>query len=658
MKTKFFSKNFMLFFVLVNLLLSCVDDNSDFATPQVKCIEPQIKVTNTLSELKALAVGNIHQIKDSMVVEGYVVSSDEQGNFYASISIQNPEGTAGVKLSLDQRNIYTRLKVGQKVYLKAQNLFISNDGGKGDVALGTRNNDYIGRLPETLLDTFLIPSCEALSEWGLIHRITLNNLSDTQLNTLIEIDDVQFRADEIGGKYFDAANSIGSATNRHIIDKYGHELIVRNSEYSTFANDDLPSGNGKIMGVLSKFNGQYQLFIRTTNDVQFVNKRKLWGFASEVKGDPISISKLIETYKNTNLTITENSYIEGVITMSSQQGNVPNKNAFIQDDTGALALRFDKVQQLFKGYKVRIKVKGLKFDNYAGLIQLININQGQDVQVLEINAPMPTPKTLSIESLLNGAHQSEYVRIENVQFEQSLVTFSGDKFITDCSESISVFTNNLATFSNEIVPSGNGAITGIVSNYNGPQILLRSPEDAVNLNGNRCVQPEAFFSENFETLPNGPNIYLTGWFNIAEAGSKLWHSERYKGNTYAEFSPYHSKEQSNIGWLITPPIDMDIYSNEYLIFETAQHHFDNATLEVYISNDFDGNEADLLKATWTKINAVLASKSDTPYQFISSGKIDVSSYTGQIYLAFKYTGSGSTKSDGGFFVDNIKVFGK
>jgi len=658
MKTHSFSKNFIFFFVITILLFSCVDDNSDFATPQVSCVEPQIKVTNTLADLKAQAVGNIHQVKDSMVVAGYVISSDEQGNFYASISIQNPEGTAGVKLSLDQRNIYTRLKVGQKVYLKAQNLFISNDNGKSDVTLGTKNNDYIGRLPETVLDRFLKPSCDVISEWGLIHRLSLNNLSDTQLNTLVEIDDVQFRADEIGGKYFDAGNSIGAATNRHIIDKYGHELIVRNSEYSTFANNVLPSGNGKIMGVLSKFNGQYQLFIRTTNDVQFVNKRKLWGFAPDVKGNLINISDLIKAYKNNYSVITENDYIEGVITMSSQQGNIPNKNAFIQDSSGALALRFDKVHQLFKGYKVRIKVKGLKFDNYAGLVQLVNINQGQDVQVLEINAPMPTPKTLSIESLLNGAHQSEYVRIENVQFEQSLVTFSGDKFITDCSESISVFTNSLATFSNDIVPSGNGTIIGIVSNYNGPQILLRSPDDAANLNGNRCAQPEAFFSENFETLPNGPNIYLTGWLNMAEAGSVLWHSERYKGNTYAEFSPYHSKEQSNIGWLITPPIDMDIYSNEYMIFETAQHHFDNATLEVFISNDFDGNEADFLKANWIKVNAVLASKTDPPYKFISSGKIDISSYSGEIYIAFKYTGSGSTKSDGGFFVDNIKVFGK
>jgi len=657
------AKNIFNFFIglmaISGLLNSCVNDNSDFQTPQISCQEPDITTTNTLSELKANTVGGIHQISNDIIVSGYVVSSDEAGNFYSSISIQNQDGTAGVKLSLDRRDIYTQLKVGQKVYLKAKGLYISNSGGDSDVALGALFNGNIGRLPDIEVNSFLLRSCDAVDESTLVHPASLSNISDAQLNTLVEYDNVQFKADEVGGNYFDPNNTIGSATNRYIVNKDGNKLIVRNSKFADFSNEPLPSGNGKIKGILSKFNGTYQLFIRNINDVQFTNDRKLWGFADNVTGTTTSIASLREAFRNGTFNITDDDVIEGVITMSTQSGNLTSRNAFIQDDSGAIVIRFDtKKHSLFEGYKVRVKIKDLSLGEYAGLLQISNVNQLSMVQVLDINTPMPAAKTITIDNLLSDAYQAQLVKIDNVQFTQTLVTFGGGKTVTDCIKTFPVFTSSYANFANDIVSSGNGTIMGIASNFNGAQLLIRNSEDTAGMTGERCAQAEPFFSQNFETQPNGPDLNIAGWLNVAEAGNMKWHTEAFGGNTYAEFSPYQSGDTSNIGWLITPPIDMDTHTDETLTFETAQHHYGTASLKVFISNNFDGTEVGIATATWVDSGATIAGNSDNWYGFILSGNIDLSSYTGKIYIAFKYTGSGSTGDDGGFFVDNITVLGK
>jgi hypothetical protein len=97
-----------------------------------------------------------------------------------------------------------------------------------------------------------------------------------------------------------------------------------------------------------------------------------------------------------------------------------------------------------------------------------------------------------------------------------------------------------------------------------------------------------------------------------------------------------------------------------LTFRSAQHHLDvdsplNA-LEIYISSDFDG--LNIGSATWIPIEANLPKQATPWHQFIGSGGVDLSAYTGKINIAFKYTGSGKNLAlDGAFQVDDVAVFG-
>ena len=96
------------------------------------------------------------------------------------------------------------------------------------------------------------------------------------LHKLIEFDAVQFADESLGKTYFDKTlnpSPTWTATNHIIKDASGASIIVRVSEFATFSTKSIPSGNGKIRGVLTKYNNDYQFMIRTENDVKLTNDR-------------------------------------------------------------------------------------------------------------------------------------------------------------------------------------------------------------------------------------------------------------------------------------------------------------------------------------------------------------------------------------------------
>jgi len=92
-----------------------------------------------------------------------------------------------------------------------------------------------------------------------------------------------------------------------------------------------------------------------------------------------------------------------------------------------------------------------------------------------------------------------------------------------------------------------------------------------------------------------------------------------------------------------------------LVFQTAQAFVDNAanTIEVLISTDFDGTN--VTAATWQTLSATFPTTSATYYQFIKSGVIDLSRFTGTAHIAFRVKGNGTTL-DGTYQIDNIRVY--
>lgn len=261
--------NIFIVFLSVTLLTSCVKDTYD--DPIGECVDPGLTKTKEVTDIYALATGTTKTYSTDDIIEAYVISSDEGGNFYKSMYLQPIDGSKGFNVSIDEGNIYTKkLQPGKKVLLKLNGLAYANPTsfGRGLIFGAPPTEQFaVDRLSSLTYKNFLIPTCTTVNEDGIVHHVTLAQaLSDTYLNTLVEIDDVQFKTDCATYSKPDFDTSLKITNGIQTLD-------LRTSRYANFAGNSVPSGRGKIRGVLAKYNNGYQIVIRTERDVKLTNPR-------------------------------------------------------------------------------------------------------------------------------------------------------------------------------------------------------------------------------------------------------------------------------------------------------------------------------------------------------------------------------------------------
>jgi hypothetical protein len=165
------------------------------------------------------------------------------------------------------------------------------------------------------------------------------------------------------------------------------------------------------------------------------------------------------------------------------------------------------------------------------------------------------------------------------------------------------------------------------------------------------------FKEDFSDATDNTNLDTPGWTNLAQTGTKIWSEQAFSGNGYAEFSSFGSGQAVNVGWLISPAMNMDTQEGEKLFFQSAQNFLrsrDNS-LELLVSTDFNGTN--FASSSWENIPVVTPTPETERFLFVSSGVIDLSKYTGNLYFAFRVKGSGTNSNlTGTYQIDNIKVY--
>ena len=171
------------------------------------------------------------------------------------------------------------------------------------------------------------------------------------------------------------------------------------------------------------------------------------------------------------------------------------------------------------------------------------------------------------------------------------------------------------------------------------------------------------FQEDFNTtlLPDDNTVLNTpGWTNFAQTGTKLWTEQFYK-NGYAEFSPFNptatTPESSNIGWLISPSLNMDLQDGEKLSFQSAPAFLRSTdfTLDLMISTDYNGTNFNA--SSWENIPFNKPNLTSEWYGYINSGVIDLSKYKGNLHFAFKVSGAGNNANlRGTYQIDNINLY--
>jgi hypothetical protein len=370
--------------------------------------------------------------------------------------------------------------------------------------------------------------------------------------------------------------------------------------------------------------------------------------------DYITIEQLREMFEDGISQVDTNVYIQGIITLTPELGNLPAFVAYIQDSTAGICLTVSGTNSFSRDSEVKILCRGVSFTEYNGLLQFGDIGIADQTTLISLAPAPPEPETVTISSLLSGEHQAEYVRIENVQFEEP-GTWSGDNILTDCSDELEVYTRSDATFSSDALPAGNGYIMGVASNYSGVQFIVRD-ETENSMTGDRCGSAGTIYlSEDFSTLVQYDDVStLTGWMTYPEAGTKTWYGNTVSTRKWVQATAYNSGQASVITWMIAPAVDLTLATSPYLIFDSADGYDNGATLTLYVSTDYTGS-ATPWTSTWTELNFTLPVSTASGYsQFVSSGKVDLSPWKGsQVWIAWVYDGdTGRTTT---WEVDNVMV---
>lgn len=271
--------------VLLATQVSCIhDDNWD--APQIVCNNKFDAPTKTLAQVVAMAPASgkyvIPNKQDSepIIFDGYVVSSDEQGNFYKTISFQDaPENpTVGLQIEINNSMNYTDFPVGAHIRIKANGLVIARDAGV--VKLGAVDPNYnVGRIPASAMGRYMSGVCDGngLEIKTIVPtEVTLANVKqDKYLNTLVKIKDVQFDdAAILAGRLMDKdSNGAFVDTDRKIVDANNqNSTAIRTDGYFKESAYVIPNKSGNVTVVASRYNTTTQLIIRSTKDLELTKE--------------------------------------------------------------------------------------------------------------------------------------------------------------------------------------------------------------------------------------------------------------------------------------------------------------------------------------------------------------------------------------------------
>lgn len=203
-------------------------------------------------------------------IEGFVISSDEAGNYFEEVIIQDaPENPqTGVRVLIDESPLFTFYEVGRKIFIKLSGLHIGDANGVLTLGVGTNldkipaplQQDFITRSPEI---AEIIPTPISILDFANARENTFILLSEVQF-TKAEVVDATFTFAGEPADEFDGERTLIGCDN-------SLSVILSTSTFADFKSIALPSESGSIAGTLTRnFQGEtYNLVINTRDNINF-----------------------------------------------------------------------------------------------------------------------------------------------------------------------------------------------------------------------------------------------------------------------------------------------------------------------------------------------------------------------------------------------------
>ena len=271
MKTNTYNSLFLWILILISVtIFSCQKewDAPEFKVPEYTGPQPNKTIQDIKNKhlvLDSYVLDSICSYDEEFIVDGVVISTDEGGNFYKSIVIQDETGA--IEIQMDMNGLFNLYPLGQRVVIDCRGLVVGDYNRYYQIGWEYRKYS-IGRLNAISFDRYIhkvgLPSLDSLPEPVLGTQIDFNSLND--VGKLVKLENCQFDQASWGKPF-----SYNEFVTEHTVNISGvtTPIIVRTSNYARFRSLKVPSGVGTLVGVLTIYNNTYQFMIRTKADIQF-----------------------------------------------------------------------------------------------------------------------------------------------------------------------------------------------------------------------------------------------------------------------------------------------------------------------------------------------------------------------------------------------------
>lgn len=399
------------------------------------------------------------------------------------------------------------------------------------------------------------------------------------------------------------------------------------------------------------------------------------------------------------LSFDEEKIVEGYVITSDSTGNL-FKTLSIQNDltnpTLGLQVEMDRTN-LFNNYpngsKIKINLKGLNVGYDRGMLKIgenyvdnngvtrvgrmaeFKIN-GHVVRTCDERQYATPVEFNNITELLNGGVFNTLVTIHNVQFDNSELgnTYATSgvtvnrKLVDNQGKTMILRNSGFASFYNELLPSGSGSITVLLSAYdsnnNGSispseyQLFIRDTNDVKfdqpRFGDNPNPPANNFFSclnEDFESFAVD-NSTFPNYENIVKAGTRKWQIKSFGNNKYIQMGA-NGTTGAALTYFIVP---VNFTNADKFSFKTKAGFNNGAPLKVYYSTNYNGNidTATLVNIT-SSFTIATGPASGYDDNFTDSGEYSLASLSGNGVIVFAYEGNGTGGVTTTIQIDDIKI---
>jgi len=296
--------------------------------------------------------------KGNIYVKAVVVSSDEGGNYFKKMAIQ--DSTGGVELQLDMTGLYTIYPVGQKIVLICNGLVIG-DYGKLPQVGWLYQGTQVGRINSLFFNNYIIK--DGLASKANLPKILTNNeidfIGQRDINKLVRLERVKFRKSAIGQPFaYD-----GFTTEWYVDIPVGNTtqtVNIRTSNYAKFRNMIIEDKEYNLTGILTYFSSSktpYQLMIRVKEDIEFSKPNESITF--DFSTNPIGEGK----WSNYTLTGTKQWGFRNSVVMHA--GN-KSDNTFMAVDDWFVSptITYPDMQKGYLRFEHQLNVSNGYYDAY------------------------------------------------------------------------------------------------------------------------------------------------------------------------------------------------------------------------------------------------------------------------------------------------------